>query len=113
MDSTTTIVAVVFLIAAFASLAVFFFKYIQNKSLEDIRTDVYRLFLIAEHQFKEEGTGRDKMQFVIYHARQLLPPILRLIVTEELLTKVIQLWFDAIKDLLDDGKYNGSTKENA
>ena len=112
MDSTTTIIAVIFLVAVFLSLAVFFFNYLRNKSLEDIRTDVYRLFLIAEHQF-ESGAGKEKMEFVIYHARMLLPPVLRLIITEELLKKVVQLWFEAVKDLLDDGKYNGSTKENA
>ena len=109
----TTIMATVALIAFFISLVVFFYLYIRDKSLADIRADVYKLFLEAEHQFTETGAGKQKMEFVIYHARMLLPPALKFFVTEEVLAKAIQLWFEAVKDLLDDGKYNGSTKENA
>lgn len=30
--------------------------------------------------------------------------------SEEALEKIIQIWFDEVKDLLDDGKVNGSQK---
>lgn len=35
---------------------------------------------------------------------------LQVIVSEEMLIKVIEEWFAAVKDLLDDGKVNGSRK---
>ena len=32
-------------------------------------------------------------------------------ITQDLLKKVVQLWFDLVKDLLDDGKMNGTKEE--
>lgn len=96
-------------------LGVFFFGtclyiYLRNRSLEEIRTDVYQLFLKAEHMYKESGTGKQKMKWVIGKARLLLPSWLQMFITDELLYSVIEGWFRAVKDLLDDGKYNKSVQ---
>lgn len=91
-----------------ALLVVFVVAYFKEKKLDEIRLDVYKLFLKAEHSYKESGQGKQKMKWVIQRARQLLPAWLQIIVTEEVFERLIQIWFDGIKDLLDDGKINCS-----
>lgn len=85
--------------------------YLRNKSLDDIRADVYQLFLQAEHAITGTEKGQEKMAWVVRQARYLLPEWLQDFVTEPFLYMVIQAWFDAVKDLLDDGKYNNSVEE--
>ena len=46
------------------------------------------------------------MKWVLSQARMLLPKWAQVLITEEFLEKVIEGWFQAVKDLLDDGKYN-------
>ena len=65
----------------------------------------------AEHAFKESGSGKQKMKYVVSQARKLLPSWLQYFVTDEFLESVIEKWFQAVKDLLDDGKLNGSEEE--
>ena len=98
----TIIFAVLFLIGAV--------EYLKAKTLDDIRVDVYRLFLKAEHNFKESHSGKQKMKWVISKARGLLPVWVQMIVTEEMFEGMVQFWFDGIKDLLDDGKINNTDK---
>ena len=87
------------------------YVYLRDKTIDEIRTDVYRLILKAEHTFKESGAGKQKMKYVVSQARSLLPAWLQYFVTDALLESVIEKWFRAVKDLLDDGKMNGSSKE--
>lgn len=96
----TIIFAVLFLIGAV--------EYFKSKTLDDIRADVYKLFLRAEHNFKESHSGKQKMKWVIGRARGLLPVWVQMIVTEEMFEGIVQFWFDGIKDLLDDGKVNNT-----
>lgn len=84
------------------------FSYLKNRSLEQIRENVYQLILKAEHIFTESSSGKQKMKWVIQEARKLLPGWLQLILTDAALEKAVQAWFNGIKDLLDDGKVNGS-----
>ena len=84
------------------------FQYAKHRGLEGIRANVYQLILKAEHMYKESGTGQQKLKWVVQQARGLLPKWLQIIITEEMLLKVIDVWFDGVKDLLDDGKVNGS-----
>ena len=106
--TTTTIIAII-VIAALIAVGAVLYLYLKEKSLDEIRADVYLLFLEAEHAF-ESGEGQQKMDYVIYKARDMLPSWLQFFITDELLRKIIQCWFDAVKDLLDDGKYNHSTQ---
>lgn len=36
------------------------YVYLRNRSMEEIRADVYQLFLVAEHTFTESGSGKQK-----------------------------------------------------
>lgn len=85
-------------------------EYFKTKTLDEIRKDVYKLFLKAEHNFKESHAGKQKMKWVINKARGLLPVWMQMIVTNEMFEHTIQYWFDGIKDLLDDGKMNNTGK---
>lgn len=109
--NVTPILTMILLFALLFAVAVLTYLYIRDKTLEDIREDVYKLFLEAEHHFEYTAAGKQKMSFVISRARLLLPTWAQFFVTEELLKKVVQLWFDAVKELLDDGKYNNSQKK--
>lgn len=98
----TLILAIIICVAGAA------YMYIKDRTLEELRTDVYKLFLEAEHMFLESCSGKQKMKYVVQKARSLLPVWAQLIISEELLIKLIQCWFTAVKDLLDDGKVNNS-----
>ena len=86
------------------------YTYIKNRTLDEIRGDVYQLVLKAEHTYRLSSSGKQKMKWVVSQARKLLPGWMQLIISEEMLQKIIQVWFDEVKDLLDDGKMNGSQK---
>lgn len=103
------IIALVFIVFGFLVLAFLIVKKVQNTGLEKIRKIVYDAFIVAEHEF-QYGDNTQKFEYVIKVAKKHLPKPFGMFITESLLRKVIQLWFDLIKDLLDDGKINGITK---
>ncbi len=105
--NTLFVILTVFFVALFVVSMVAYFK---ERTLDEIRKDVYNLFLKAEHKYKESGQGQQKMKWVIGRARLLLPTWLQVIMTEDMFEKLIQIWFDGIKDLLDDGKMNSSNQ---
>lgn len=90
------------------SLILMAFSYFKNRTLEQVREDVYQLILKAEHTYKESSSGKQKMKWVVQQARKLLPGWLQAVISDTALQKLIQVWFNEIKDLLDDGKVNGS-----
>ncbi|MCI7739344.1 MAG: hypothetical protein MSR29_08150 [Lachnospiraceae bacterium] len=91
-----------------ASVILIVYSYIKERTLEQIRGDVYQLVLKAEHRYKQSSAGKQKMKWVVSQARKLLPSWLQIIISEDALVKIIQVWFDEVKDLLDDGKVNKS-----
>ena len=105
--STLFIVITIFLAVL---LVVSVVSYCKEKTLQDIRLDVYTLFLQAEKKYYESGQGEQNMKWVVSKARSLLPPWLQLVMTEDVFIKLIQIWFNGIKDLLDDGKINNNIK---
>lgn len=107
---TTNVIIIALIVIGVLIVGMGIYIYLRDKSLEEIRAEVYQLFLAAEHTYTESGSGKQKMKWVISKARGLLPGWLQVFVTEELLYKVVQGWFSAIKDLLDDGKCNKSTE---
>lgn len=109
--STGTIMVIILatLTALVAGIAVW--VYIRDKTIDEIRVEVYQLFLKAEHAYKESGTGKQKMRYVVSQARKLLPSWLHYFITDEFLESIVEQWFRAVKDLLDDGKMNGSEEE--
>lgn len=95
-------------IAILISVFVIGYSYFRNRTLEQVRADVYQLILKAEHTYKESSSGKQKMKWVVQQARMILPNWLQTLITDDVLEYVIQTWFDEIKDLLDDGKVNGT-----
>ena len=101
-----TFIVIVLLIAIFL-----FVKAMQNIGMEKIREYVYGLFIKAEHEFKH-GENKEKFEYVILFAKGAIPAPFNLFITESLLREVVQLWFYLCKDLLDDGKMNGTVEED-
>lgn len=89
--------------------------YLKGKTKDDIRKDVYQLILEAEDEFLY-GQNTQKFEHVVQLARSLLPAPVQIIITapmlQALFKKLIQELFDEIKDVMDDGKRNGSVKED-
>lgn len=101
-------VLVLALIVLFVVTIIIAFQYAKAKGLDGIRMKVYDLILKAEHIFNESGQGKQKLKWVVQQARGLLPKWLQVFISEEALTEIINVWFKGVKDLLDDGKVNGS-----
>lgn len=99
------ILLIVFLVAVIGG-GIYF--YLRDKTLNDIRTDVYQLFLKAEHNPNFTKKGKQKMKWVLSQARMLLPKWAQVLISDTFLENVVEAWFQAVKDLLDDGKYNKS-----
>ena len=98
---------IVLLILAAVLLIWALVKTIRERGLENIRGDVYQLCLKAERNFKH-GENKAKFEYVITAAKELIPSPFNMFITEDLLRSAVQAWFDLIKDLLDDGKLNGT-----
>lgn len=103
------VIAVALLILAIITI-VLAYQYAKMQGLDGIRQDVYQLILKAEHIYNESGQGKQKLKYVVSQTRGLLPKWLQIFVTEEAMIKVIDKWFEGVKDLLDDGRVNGSQK---
>lgn len=99
------VVALVILVAITVVMA---YQCAKMRGMDGIRGDVYQLILKAEHVYNESGQGKQKLKWVVSQARGLLPKWLQAFVTEEMMMRVIDEWFKGVKDLLDDGKVNGS-----
>ena len=93
--STSTIMVIILAVLTALVVGTFLWVYIRDKTIA----------------FKESGSGKQKMKYVVSQARKLLPSWLQYFVTDEFLESVIEKWFQAVKDLLDDGKLNGSEEE--
>lgn len=106
INTIMTILLIVFAVVIVTAGAYF---YLRDKTLNDIRADVYQLFLEAEHDPEIMTSGKQKMKWVLSQARRLLPNWAQVLITDAFLEKVVEGWFRAIKDLLDDGKLNKST----
>lgn len=107
-----TIVTILFILLALIFIGAGLYFYLRDKSLNDIRADVYQLFLKAEHKPGVMESGKKKMKWVLKRVRSLLPKWAQIIITDTFLERIVEGWFKAVKDLLDDGKLNGSEKES-
>lgn len=90
-------------------VAIILLIYMLIKLNKNIRLKAYELFLKAEHEFIS-GHGENKMDYVVENIHNYLPTMISIFISEETLKKILQKMFDEIKDLLDDGKRNKSTK---
>ena len=108
--SKELVIAVICVIVSMVVIGMTVYLYIRDNTIEGIREDAYQLFLKAEHMFSEEGSGQQKMKWVLSQIHNILPAWARFFVTEATIEYIVQMWFNAVKDLLDDGKYNKSIK---
>ena len=99
------IIAIIFIILVIAIAVFLIVKAMQEIGLKKIRQYVYDRFVEAEHEF-QHGENEQKFDYVVQLARSAIPVPFNLFITEGLLKKTIQLWFDLCKNLLDDGKLN-------
>ena len=104
---SNTQAGIVYIVLVTVCMIIFAFKLAQKVGLERIRAGVYKAFILAEREFKY-GDNKNKFEYVVNKAKQLIPYPYNLLISESLLRKTIQLWFDICKDLLDDGKLNHS-----
>lgn len=104
------VIAIIFVIIVAAVFIFLLVKKLQSMGMEKIRSVVYQAFIKAEHKFKY-GDNTQKFEYVVNLARSHLPAPFNIFVTENLLRSVVQMWFDLCKDLLDDGRVNGTTQE--
>ena len=106
-----TILTIVVIVSTVVLLGVCAYFYFRDKTLNEIRADVYQLFLKAEHNPAFAESSKQRMKWVLSKARGLLLNWMQGFITDAFLEKVVQAWFDAIKDLLDDGKLNKSEED--
>lgn len=109
--TVNTILTIIFLVITLVIMGFGIYFYLRDKTLNEVRADVYQLFLEAEHNPAFMASGKQKMKWVLSRARSLLPVWAQIFITDAFLERVIEGWFRAIKDLLDDGKINKSTEE--
>ena len=108
--SQNIMVAIIFIVIVVVAALLLLVKVMQTVGMEKVRAYVYKLFVVAENEF-QYGDNTEKFEYVISLAKSAIPLPFNLFITESLLRKVIQAWFDLCKDLLDDGKLNKSEKE--
>lgn len=106
-----TIVTIVIIVATLAVILLGCYFYLRGKTLNEIRDDVYEKFQEAEDNPNFTKKGKQKMKWVLQQARMLLPSWAQVLITDAFLEKVVQAWFDAIKDLLDNGELDKSIKK--
>lgn len=102
-----TVMTAIVLIAALGLLVV----YVRTHTLEQIRGDVYQIFLQMEHTYLKSGSGQKKLDEAVDRAYELLPSWAKIFFTRERLKQIINAWFGKVKDLLDDGKANKSISD--
>lgn len=102
-------IAIALLIIITVIFCIVFVKIMQKIGLEKVRKTAYEGFTYAERMFNH-GENKEKFDYVIKLVQESIPKPFNFFITEKLLRKVVQLWFDLCKDLLDDGKLNGSIK---
>ena len=103
-------VAIAFIAILVIIAIVIIVKEVQRRGMEAVRGYVYQLFVEAEHGFAH-GENKEKFEYVVKMAKAAIPLPFCLLISETLIRKVVQAWFDLVKDLLDDGKLNRSEKK--
>ena len=100
-----SIFAFIFIVAIIIFAVLLAITQIRSVGMESIRYYVYELFIKAEYSF-EHGENEQKFEYVVQLARSNLPAPFNMFITEKFLRKMIQLWFELVKDLIDSGKIN-------
>lgn len=101
---------IIYLVAfVIATIVVLLIKYLKTKSFEAVRAEAYKLMLKAECLYKQSKMGQQKFNWVLDELYERFPIFLRLFISREDFTNLLQKFYNDIKDYLDDGKRNKST----
>lgn len=76
-----------------------------------IRKYAEKLMLFAEDNITGSKKGKQRMAYVLDQVYQLLPGWLKVFVSRERMQEILQSWYNDIKDYLDNGKVDGSSKD--
>lgn len=101
--SSNPILAVAFIILVLAVMVYVAIKVMQKIGMSKVRSIAYDGFVAAEEQFNS-GEGKQKLEYVVNLARSSIPAPFNIFITTNTVTKVVQLWFDLCKNLLDSGR---------
>ncbi len=97
-----------FVILIAAAFVAYVIHLILTKQWTKLREQAYALMLSAEKLYGDDA-GKEKFEAVfekLYFV--LIPAWLRPFVTEDIMRKKLQEWYDFAKDFLDDGEVNNS-----
>lgn len=78
-----------------------------TKQWTKVREFAYKSMLLAERTLGDEN-GKLKFEFVARIVYKYLPLWLKPFISEEVIKKLIQRWYNRAKDFLDDGMINES-----
>lgn len=81
-----------------------------NRRWAKLRELAYKMIRQAESVIVGTKKGQERFNMVLSQLYDLLPAWLRFFIPRTYLEQKLQEWFDLIKDTLDDGKINGSSK---
>ena len=103
---------IIVLAIGFIGYVFYLYKYKGKiEALKKLRETAYQLMILAEKKFgTDTGMGVDKFNFVIERLYKLLPETIVFFISEETFRGYIQMIYTQVKDLLDDGVDNNSTK---
>lgn len=101
-------IAILLIVAITALICILTVKIMQTIGMEKVRKFVYDKFVEAENKFKQ-GENTEKFEYVVNLTKQAIPAPFNFFITESFMRKVIQLWFNLVKDLLDNGRVDLSS----
>ncbi len=82
-----------------------------NKRWNKLRMIANRLMLQAEETIIGTKMGQERFEQVLTQVYLLIPVWIRIFVSRSQFEKILQQWFELIKDSLDDGKINNSVEK--
>ena len=82
-----------------------------NKKWKRLRMIANRLMLQAEQTIIGTKKGKERFEQVLTQVYLLIPVWIRIFVSRNQFEKILQKWFELIKDSLDDGKINNSVEK--
>ncbi len=84
-----------------------------NKRWNKLRMIANKLMLQAEHTIIGTKKGQERFEQVLTQVYLLVPVWIRIFITRTQFEKILQDWFELIKDSLDDGKINNSVEKDS
>ncbi len=81
-----------------------------NHRWDKIRELAYKMIRQAENVIVGTKRGQERFNLVLDQLYNIMPAWLKLFISKSYMEQKLQEWFNLIKDSLDDGKINNSTK---